>query len=301
MFVQKRVPGQHRYGLGPQKPTSAGTMEALSRTTFEYVASLNTFREAFPVEHRPSWVKITTITMVSKCQQMIDIPKIRERFLKQESITLRIKGSEGPGFTWKLKPTSFFNQVTLTYIDAYSTKSIKVFPNGSIQVAGCADLMDCLRVIKQLQCLLETDVPIDTYRIVMINTNFSLNYNVNLMMVAEHFAASPIFNVSFEPDRYSAVKMKFRPAADMKEVTASVFSTGKIIVTGAETLKEIAFAYNILGTHMMSRAGLKVSKTATLDVFETFMGYSFVDLVPKLNELGIKPWTFSRTNAPINF
>jgi TATA-box binding protein (TBP) (component of TFIID and TFIIIB) len=107
--------------------------------------------------------------------------------------------------------------------------------------------------------------------------------------------------VSFEPDRYSAVKMKFRPAADMKEVTASVFSTGKIIVTGAETLKEIAFAYNILGTHMMSRAGLKVSKTATLDVFETFMGYSFVDLVPKLKELGIKPWTFSRTNAPINF
>jgi len=274
---------------------------SISQTTFEYVMSLNEFRSAFAEEHRPSWVKITTITMVSKCDQMIDIPKLCERFLKTSSMTLKMAGSDGPGFTWRLKPTTFFNQITLGYIDSYSTKSVKVFPNGSIQVAGCSDPIDCFRIIKQLSCILEFDVPIENYRIVMINTNFSLNYNVNLMMVAEHFSNSPIFNVSFEPDRYSAVKMKFRPAADMKEITASIFSTGKIIVTGAETLKEIAFAYNILSQHMNSRPGLKVSKTAVLDVFETFMGYKFVDLIKEFKSRGIKPWTFSRANPPINF
>ena len=273
----------------------------IARTTFEYLLSLDEFRRAFPKEHRPSWVKITTITMVSRCGQVIDIANLRDRFVKAESVTLKMEGSDGAGFTWRLKSTSFHNQVTLVYIDEYSTKSIKVFPNGSIQVAGCSDPMDCYRVIKQLQCLLDTDVALETYRIVMINTNFSLNYNVNLMMVAEHFAASPMFNVSFEPDRYSAVKMKFQPAADMKVVTASVFSTGKIIVTGAETLMEIAFAYNILSQHMNSRKGLKVSKTSTTDVFETFMGYRIPELITVVKERGVKPWTFSRSNPPIKF
>jgi len=89
------------------------------------------------------------------------------------------------------------------------------------------------------------------FRVVMINSNFSLNYNINLMRVAQHFENhSDIFKVSFEPDQIQAVKIKFKPAQDMKEITTSIFSTGKIIITGAETLKEIAFAYNIINQHI---------------------------------------------------
>jgi TATA-box binding protein (TBP) (component of TFIID and TFIIIB) len=36
----------------------------------------------------------------------------------------------------------------------------------------------------------------------------------------------------------------------MKQVTASIFSTGRIIVTGAQTLGEIAGAYEILNKNM---------------------------------------------------
>lgn len=280
-----------------------------AQKTFNYIMSLHTFREAIPEAHRPSWVKITTITMVSKCRKTINVAKLRENLIALESICLKRNGVTGSykGFEWKIKPTTFFNQVTLGYIDQYSTKSIKVFPNGSIQVAGCSDLFDCMRIISQLEYLfkeleiVEEPIPIDSYYIVMINTNFSLNYNVNLMMVAEHFSKSSIFNVSFEPDRYSAVKIKFKPASDMKEVTVSIFSTGKIIITGAETLKEIAFAYNTISLHMNSRVGLKVSKTEHIDVFETFMGYRFSDWIMTLTKLGTLPWTFSRVNPQINF
>ena len=148
---------------------------------------------------------------------------------------------------------------------------------------------------------MEKSVPIESYRVVMINTNFSLNYNVNLMKIADHFSKHGIFNVSFEPDRYSAVKVKFKPASDMKEVTVSIFSTGKIIVTGAETLKEIVYAYNIINHHINSKPGLKVSKTTETDVFETFMGYKFVDWIPILKNKGFKAWTFNRVNDQINF
>ena len=275
--------------------------------TFNYLMTIGYFRENFPEEHRPSWVKITTITIISKFVQEIDIHKLRNRLQEMGTIKIRVCGSTFDGFEWKLKPTTFYNQVTLGYTDQYSTKSVKVFPNGSVQVAGCSDLFDCRNIIKQLtfilNTVLETDVASNGFRVVMINTNFSLNYNINLMETARVFNSEPVFtSVTFDPDRYSAVKIKFKPAADMKQVTASIFSTGKIIVTGAETLKEIAFAYNIINQHINAHKDrVKVSRTTATDVFDTVYGYKIDECIEHLREKGYSPWHFTRVNAPINF
>jgi len=275
--------------------------------TFNYLMTIGYFRDNFPEEHRPSWVKITTITIISKFLQDIDIQKLRSRLQESGSIKIRAKGTTFEGFEWKLKPTTFYNQVTLGYTDQYSTKSVKVFPNGSVQIAGCSDLFDCRHIIKQLtfilSTLLETEIPSNGFRVVMINTNFSLNYNINLMETARVFSSSSIFSsVTFDPDRYSAVKVKFKPAEDMKQVTASIFSTGKIIVTGAETLKEIAFAYNLINHHVnANKEKVKVSRTATRDVFDTMYGYSVNECIEHLRKEGYSPWHFTRINTPINF
>jgi TATA-box binding protein (TBP) (component of TFIID and TFIIIB) len=269
--------------------------------------SIGHFRESFPEDHRPSWVKITTITIISKFLQDIDIQKLRNHFQEVGSVKIRAKGSDFDGFEWKLKPTTFYNQITLGYTDQYSTKSVKVFPNGSVQIAGCSDLFDCKGVIKQLSfilgSILEVDIPSNGFRVVMINTNFSLNYNINLMETARIFGESSVFtSVTFDPDRYSAVKIKFKPAENMKQVTTSIFSTGKIIVTGAETLKEIAFAYNIINHHInMNRDRVKVSKTVVTDVFDTMYGYKVDECIKHLDKAGYSPWVFTRMNAPINF
>ena len=133
------------------------------------------------------------------------------------------------GFEWSLKNTAFYNQVTIGYEDQFSNKSIKVFPNGSFQVAGCSDLPDCKRIVRQLthlvQQALELEEPPKTepFRVVMINTNFSLNSSVNLNKIIAKFAKIPGFKVTFDPDRYSAVKVKFVPGPGMKQVTASIF------------------------------------------------------------------------------
>ena len=281
---------------------------SIANTTFSYILTLDNFRNALPADHRPSWVKITTITMVSKFLGEIDIDKVRTRFRALKSIKLKMKDSKSSrGFEWKLRETKFYNQITLGYMDDYSNKSIKVFPNGSIQVAGCSDLFDCNRVITQLTFILKMlldikeDIPPSSFRVVMINTNFSLNYHINLFELADHFGSEKMFNVSFDPDRYSAVKIKFKPASDMKQVTASVFSTGKIIVTGAETLKEIAYAYNILNQHIMTKPSIKVEKTETTDVFNVFLGYTFEDFVKELPKKGFKSWGFTKENYQINF
>jgi TATA-box binding protein (TBP) (component of TFIID and TFIIIB) len=282
---------------------------AIANNSYSYLLTLDEFRNELPEDIRPSWIKITTITMVSSFIQDIDIKKLRSTFEELGSYKLRRVGTEGvAGFEWKLKPTTFYNQVTLTYHDSYSTKSVKVFPNGSIQVAGCCDLFDCKRIITQLAHIfktflgMEVEMPVDSFRVVMINSNFSLNYNINLMRVAQHFENySDIFKVSFEPDRYSAVKIKFKPAQDMKEITTSIFSTGKIIITGAETLKEIAFAYNIINQHINDDPQIRVSPTVEKDVFDVFLGYKCQPMVEHLRAKGFNSWLQTITNRQINF
>lgn len=144
--------------------------------------------------------------------------------------------------------------------------------------------------------------PADTFRVVMINSNFSLNYNINLMLTTQHFEKfSDVFRVSFEPDRYSAVKIKFKPAGDMKEITTSIFGTGKIIITGAETLKEIVFAYNIINQHINDCPAIRVSKVDVPDDFNEYFGYNISDSIKKIKEMGVESWTNTITNRQINF
>jgi TATA-box binding protein (TBP) (component of TFIID and TFIIIB) len=282
----------------------------IANNTFSYFLTLNEFRERLKREHpeiQPSWIKLTTITMISQFKRGIDIQFLKT-FFEEYELKLSRKEKKKRKFIWRMKDTTFYNQISLVYEDYHSTKSIKVFPNGSIQVAGCADLFDCKRVIKQLSCMFsrilgkEYIIPEDTFRVVMINSNFSLNKNLNLLQTAQKFES--VFKTSFEPDRYSAVKVKFRPSEDMKEITTSIFSTGKIIITGAETLKEIAFAYNIIISHILEHK--KSILTTDVDplkneVFEIASGYHINQIIETANDLGHKSWVDTIKNKQINF
>lgn len=276
---------------------------SIANDTFHYVATLGEFKKEFK---DTSWVKITTITMIADLATTIDVGFIRRAFGEIGKISLRPKGSRGNGFEWSMKDTTFYNQVTLTYVDEYSTKSIKLFPNGAVQVAGCTDLLDCNRIIKQLvqllRLLVNKHVTSKGFQVVMINSNFSLNYKLNLCEVAGHFSRQTMFDVSFDPDRYSAVKIKFKPADDMKQVTVSIFGTGKIIVTGAETLKEIAFAYKIINSHIETNKKIRVEKSEVIDEFNEILGYTFDDMLKFVKrDDRWKPWLFTKTNYKINF
>jgi len=287
---------------------------SLANNMFSYMLTMNEFRSIYPDEHKPSFIKLTTITMTSKelfkCSKN-DIDKIRSCFTAMGSsgITIRKKGSsEQAGIQWTIKNTAFYNQVTLAYQDVYSKKSIKIFPNGSIQVAGCCDIFDCKRIIKQLSILLgfilklepDDNIPSDRFEIQLINTNFSLNYNVNLYEVIRVFSNQHMFKVTYNPEKYSAAIIKFKPAADMKQITVSIFSTGKIIITGAQTLKEIVFAYNIIN-HVIfeNKDTIKTEKIENSELFDIFLGYKIPDFVKFLQNKNIHSWKLTRSNNKI--
>lgn len=279
---------------------------SIANTTFSYILTINEIRNRFPEDKRPSWVKLSTITIISKISTDVNINKIKSVFNNLKKISLKMKNSKHSGFEWFMKDTQFFNQITLSYTDCYSCKSIKLFPNGAVQIAGCSDLFDCKRVISQLVYLLnsilklEKQINSSDFRIVMINTNFNVNQSLNLHLAVNEFKQNNC-KVSFDPDRYSAVKIKFKPAEEMKEVTVSVFSTGKIIITGAETLKEISLAYNFVNEVINSNEKIRVGPMIVHDKHDYFLGYKMENWVKFLEQNNFKSWFFTVKNFKINF
>ena len=275
--------------------------DQVSNNTFSYILTLDEMKKSFPDGDVSSFPKLITITMVADAKTAIDTDLFRSRM---REIRIRPKGKDVEPFIWNLKNTEFYNQVTLSCTDKMSTKSIKVFSNGSIQVAGCADLFDCWRVIQQITMIIKTimdiQVDIQTFRICMINANFQFNRSVNLRHCARHFSSNPMFKTTFSEDKYAAVKIKFKPAEDMKSLTASVFGTGKVILSGAQTLKEIAFGYNTLIHYMnMNESVLEEHQDDPIN-FTNIMGYEIDDWVTNLSER-FRSWQFTYKNNPISF
>jgi TATA-box binding protein (TBP) (component of TFIID and TFIIIB) len=248
----------------------------------EYILSVNKFRNEIPEENRPSWIQMTTITMLSKFNCELDLDKIEKVFRRIRKIRIRVKGSNFEGYEWRRKYTTFYNQITLVYQDQYSNKNIKLFPNGSIHVTGCASPVDCDKILSQLSLIVKLILNIQdaTYtppNIVMINTNFSLNQSINLYKLIEKVEDDDRFEWDYNPAQYSALKLKFKPMPEMKRVASNVFSSGEIIITGARTLKEIAYAYKVINEKI--DAAVRVAKSAKPKARDMFMGGKFEDWV----------------------
>lgn len=237
---------------------------------------------------------MTTITMLSKYNREIDIDTVEKVFRRIRKINIKRTGSKGPGFIWRRKYTTFYNQISLTYQDDYSNKSVKVFPNGSIHVTGASSLFDCHRIMDQLTLIFQMllkwpkDTVYENPRIVMINTNYSLNWSIDQYAVIEKLENDGRFQVDYDPANYSAIKVKFEPGPGMKKIAANIFGSGNIIITGAQTLKEIAYAYRILNEQITSAE--RVAKNATVKMHDVFLGGRFQDWVPILKKKGFKAY-----------
>lgn len=57
-------------------------------TTLSYLLTLDEFRSSIPDIYKPSWVKLTTITMISNFDKHIDMEKIRHAFEKYPQLSL---------------------------------------------------------------------------------------------------------------------------------------------------------------------------------------------------------------------
>ncbi len=231
------------------------------------------------LDPKPSYLSITTITSTFSVNTPIDIQVIREH-MESKQVKMKRTGDENDeGIVWNLKENRFFNQITVEYRDKSSKKSIKIFPNGSVHVTGCSDTVDCHRVMSQIKCFVQKfsdegkQIQTSNFEIRMINANFCINSVLNLSKVTSTFESLGCI-VSFKPEIYSAVRIKFVPGPNMKRITASVFSSGCVLITGAKTLREVTASYQFL-IENLSNGNCIVRPNQTDKPFNKFMNVSF--------------------------
>jgi len=251
-------------------------------STMAFIRAVAATRERTSLS--PSWMKLTTITSTTSLGAPTDIGVVRQWFEAQG-------GSAKVGtLTWKpCEGKQFHNQVSMFADNYMSRKSVKLFPNGSVHMTGGADLVECHDLYAQVATVVSraTGGPLrptpPTYTIHMINSNFSLNCVVNLNEVFHAFVRGG-HDATFNPCRYSAVKVKILPSGKTKTITASIFNSGKIIVTGGTVLADLADVYNtIVMTMDANRPHVVVEPQPEPDLFGSWRGYTMGQWMEKIS------------------
>ena len=212
-------------------------------------------------EYKPSGLDVTTITMIAK--NLIDPLSLQE--FKDAIIDKHFEIPNGPIWTYrppkknkkKQSNKDFYNSISIGYRDT-TTKSMKVFPNGSMQLTGVTDVKDgkkifqqAVKVIKAAMGIDDTNVTYDDLYVAMINTNFALGFTLDLDEVVDMLNTEQCVS-TYTPDTYSAVIAILKTINDERPVKVSIFNSGSITVTGLKnsTLKEVTSAYLIINRLM---------------------------------------------------
>ena len=186
---------------------------------------------------KPTFPRVSTMTVMGG-RDGITTPLMtfKEKF---------VDGTDG----WNMGTNHFNNSLTLSKDVGESKKrSVKLFPNGKIHVTGSSTPMEGLKIISDIQVIVDEVFPETTQRPVspmetqMINATFRLPHGIDQMALLELYKKYKRFvkNSSYSPETYSAVK------ANMFNMTVSVFKTGSIVMSGAKNFKDIAMVYRFL-------------------------------------------------------
>lgn len=179
----------------------------------------------------------------------------------------------------------FYNQATIVAKPSKNDKNItiKFFLNGSISMTGCKNEDDGLNAVKNFieeiksypdafdddQDLNELNV-ID-YDITMINSDYQVGFKINRDNLYKLMVHNYKIFTTYDPSIYQGVKISYMWNKDNSEkdgickcqnkckldknskkknickaVTIAIFQSGKIVITGANNIKQTIEAYNYI-------------------------------------------------------
>ena len=217
-------------------------------------------------------LRISTMTACAEIRSNICLGKLYEQTHLSDFIKYVEHGDNNyKGFALKntkkkrkeKAKKTFFNQVTLHCFYDDKIINVKFFNNGKIQMTGLkyeeqgSKLYDVLfDMFKSYKETFDGRLDLLNYRIVLINSDFSLNKGVNRDLLQDNLATNNYYS-TYEPCVYPGVNIKYyfnsnncdgicncksvcggKGTADgdgeCKRVTIAVFKAGNIIITGAK-------------------------------------------------------------------
>ena len=143
----------------------------------------------------------------------------------------------------------FNNQVSVKF----GSKSVKMFRNGSVHVTGCKtvqDFVDAITAVCEAMTLagIGAVVEVVSFDVVMINVTFSAAAALGLRDLRDKGLAKG-WTASYDADVYPGLNLKIpvdEGTATARNVTALIFRSGNIILTGARTPSQVVEAHTRL-------------------------------------------------------
>lgn len=148
---------------------------------------------------------------------------------------------------------AFNNQTTVTV----ESKSVKIFHNGSVHVAGCKSARDFQRALGIVCESLNqagivpppgsgsVEVRLIAVNIDMINISFSVSCHLGLVDLLQH-ALRLGWVAYYDADVYPGLKIKIPTHCGDRPVTALMFKSGRIILAGAKSPQASRAAHEAL-------------------------------------------------------
>ncbi len=231
-------------------------------------------------------LRISTMTLVSGISSNINLQKLYENIERSELfryIEFGLNPVKGEKHTKIKNPRKkkekkfFYNQMTI-HVFKDKIVNMKVFNNGRIQMTGLRSEKQGLDIIQlfideltnipkeKLEEILDNLTPTKKEsKIVLINSDFDVHFKINREALHRIVVEKGYFS-SYEPCSYPGVNIKYYHN-EMKEnngicecvdicngkghnccksITIAVFNSGKIIITGGQSYKQLNIAYDFI-------------------------------------------------------
>lgn len=230
------------------------------------------------------YLRISTITCVLMISEEINLEKIYKTIPISKYISFIEFGDDNTpkGFSEKAqkkkrkkkKKKIFYNQATMHVFYDSKIMNVKLFNNGRIQITGLKKEDQGEPLIKGLIdylsdfCIFENDVDIISSKIVLINSDFDMGYQIIREKLQIEIVKYGLYS-TLETCIYPGVNIKYyintnncdgicccskmcngkgdaNGNGDCKKVTIAVFKSGKIIITGAQNKTQLETCYRFI-------------------------------------------------------
>lgn len=237
-------------------------------------------------------LRISTMTQVATISTNIALDPLFQDLQIGSKISYIAHGYNTKGNSKKKKVVKdgrkhyFFNQVTL-HIVLDKVINMKVFNNGGIQMTGLKSeeqgllaiqtfLSEASRLENISEIFVDTTCPsLIRKKMVMINSDFDIGFQIDREVLHREIIQKGYYS-SYEPVIYPGVNIKYyhntiqnngictcEGVCDgkghdgfCKKITVAVFKSGKIIITGGQSVEHIENAYEFITTFIREREEL---------------------------------------------
>lgn len=210
-----------------------------------------------------SEIKLSTMTIVCDLACEIDLEKLTRNFTSPSFPLCSIKKAKSNKectYTKRGKvKKSFYNQTTITY-KTFTTKSVKVFSNGKLQITGVTSLNETLKTIDIISYILKNsekavingDPSSEMLRnlsIEMINSNFNYAKEIDLKALRNIMKKSG-HDVTYDPDTYPGINAK------IDGISVFIFGTGNVVITGAKSISGVQKTFELVTSIFMKNTNI---------------------------------------------